>query len=222
MYAPSPKAGFVGPISDIDPSFAVSQGYNQPRPSSSSKPLADPRPLAAHSLRPSRSFSSLSDAQEAIADPAFSLFLSHTSADDSIATRGTLVPWQASSNFRRHQTPSMREPAPQAAAVGNHSPRQILVIPPQQRHLSTDSLDNWPKAPVSITMKNMGPHLVEYGYREDGEVKHGRVHAWFINPPTTFTANVPYSFKLRCVRRVLPMSRYFERDEDWDLAVYFQ
>jgi len=80
----------------------------------------------------------------------------------------------------------------------------------------------WPKHPVSITLKNLGDHYVEFQYPEDGVAKTGILAPRQIGPkPTAFIVNVPYLFSIRCGRKTVPTSRTFIHEQDWDLAIYF-
>jgi len=94
--------------------------------------------------------------------------------------------------------------------------------PPQLR-ANTEEVARFPKRFVSVIMKNLGDHFIEYQYTEDGVPKSGVLEWGFISQqPTVFVANVEYKFLLRCEEKVVTANHLFTGDEDWDLSSYFE
>jgi len=102
---------------------------------------------------------------------------------------------------------------------------EILLMPSEPRvskEFTPPSDLVWPKHPVSIRLQNLGNTIIEYQYPEDGVPKKGILDWGFISESsTTFTVNTPYLFSLRSGRKIVSTSRTFIKDDDWNLAVYF-
>jgi len=80
----------------------------------------------------------------------------------------------------------------------------------------------WPKHTVSITLKNLSEDTIEYRYVEDQEPQSGVLRPYQISERSDgFTVNTEYQFELRCHGRETSVRRFFTRDQDWNLAMYF-
>ena len=81
-------------------------------------------------------------------------------------------------------------------ANGRFQVRAINRVP--EAFIPLAPLDQWPKHPIAIRLKNLGNSIIQYMYLEDGVQKDGVLMGNTISEqPTMFYANKTYLFRLK-------------------------